>query len=297
MTGSWAIRVPASSANIGPGFDVLGMALSLWALVGVDAGQPLSDRAQPASDGHPATVAYRALGGTGKLWTVSPIPAGRGLGFSGAMRVGGAAAAVIERDGFDGLGDAGAAQEILRCATELERHADNAAASLFGGVVAASGTEVARIDVGFSPDIVVWVPEDQTNSTDRSRSGLPSTVERSDAVFNLGRLAMLIAALGDGDLRRLRSATEDRLHQPTRFESLPGSRRAVEVALSAGADAAWLSGSGPSVATICAQGQREAVSLAWAEMGKTDGFSGHVKELGIDSDGACVVGDGESPDR
>lgn len=297
MTGSWAIRVPASSANIGPGFDVMGMALSLWALVGVNEGQPLSDRAQIVDDHHPATVAYRALGGTGELWAVSPIPAARGLGFSGAMRVGGAAAAVIERDGFDGLGGDGAAQEILACAAELERHADNAAASLYGGVVATSGTEVARVEVGFSTDIVVWVPDETTSSTDRSRAQLASTVDRADAVFNLGKLALLITALETGDLRRLRSATEDRLHQAPRLEALPGSKRAIEVALSAGADAAWLSGSGPSVATICAQGQRPAVAQAWNEMAATHGYTGHVKELGIDTDGACVVGDGESPDR
>lgn len=297
MTGPWAIRVPASSANLGSGFDVVGMALSLWALVGVNVGQPLSDRAQIANEHHPATVAYRALGGSGELWTVSPIPAARGLGFSGAMRVGGAAAAVIERDGFDGLGGDGAAQEILECAASLEQHADNAAASLFGGVVATSGTDVARVEVGFSTDIVVWVPDEATNSTDRSRAQLSSTVDRTDAVFNLGKLALLITALANGDLGRLRSATEDRLHQPQRLDALPGSSRAIEVALSAGADAAWLSGSGPSVATICAQGQRPAVAQAWSEMAATDGFSGHVKELGIDFDGACVVGDGESPDR
>jgi len=123
------IRVPASSANLGPGFDALGMALSLHLELGFwveGDGHPI------AVEGHPAVVAFRAAGGTGPLWVRSPIPMGRGLGFSGAARVAGLVAAHVQRCGprLD-LGDVGPG--LLALATELEGHADNVAASLHGG--------------------------------------------------------------------------------------------------------------------------------------------------------------------
>jgi homoserine kinase len=98
----WAIRVPASSANLGSGFDVLGMALSLHAEIGIG---PPPDGGRAGEPSHPAVVAFRRLGGQGALWIRSPIPVGRGLGFSGAMRVGGGAAAIVQRYGPDALAD------------------------------------------------------------------------------------------------------------------------------------------------------------------------------------------------
>jgi homoserine kinase len=282
---AWAIRVPASSANLGAGFDVLGMALSLHADVGV--GDP-PEGAAVAGEHHPATVAFRSLHGVGSLWVRSPIPMGRGLGFSGAVRVGGAAAALVQRNGRGALDDIEARMAIMRLVTELEGHGDNAAASLYGGVVVAADSIVTRVPLAFDPAVVVWVPNSTTTSTDQSRTRLSESVPRSDAVFNLGRVAMFVAACAAGDAGALRAATEDRLHQSTRLSAVPETAAAMQAGLDAGVWAAWLSGSGPTVAMWCESARAEQVAASLPE-------TGHTKLLRIDHAGAIAV-DVESDD-
>lgn len=275
----WAIRVPGSSANLGAGFDVLGMALTIHADVG--CGSP-PDGAHPAEGRHPAAVAFAELGGTGPVWTRTSIPMGRGLGYSGAVRVGGAAAAVVQRHGADALRDPIRRSEVLDVAARLERHADNAAASLDGGIVAVVDGTVTRVPLGFDPAVVVWVPSGATTSTDRSRATLGDTVSRADAVFNLGRVAMFVAACAAGDAAALRVATDDRLHQPVRLAAAPASAAAMRAALDLGAWAAWLSGSGPTVAALCDPDRVDALAAALPD-------DGHAKVVRIDSIGASVV--------
>jgi homoserine kinase len=279
----WAVRVPASSANLGAGFDVLGMALGLHAFVGVGETPP---GAQAADEHHPATVAFRRLGGDGALWVRSPIPAGRGLGFSGAVRTGGAAAAVVQRVGASALDDAALRAEVLDGAAELEQHADNVAASLYGGVVAVAGAAVARVPLAFDPAIVVWIPDAVTTSTDHSRGRLPDTVSRADAVFNLGRVASFVAACANGDHRALRRATEDRLHQHERLAAVPESAAALDAALAGGAWAAWLSGSGPTVAACCDPSLADELAASLPAGAHT---GAHTKVLRIDHEGATVT--------
>lgn len=274
----WAVRVPASSANLGPGFDVLGMALTLHADFRVGD----HDReGRVVDEHHPASIAFRRLGGTGALWVRSPIPAGRGLGFSGAMRVGGAAAAVVQRHGVDALEGSEQRASIQAVASELEGHADNVGASLHGGVIIAAAETVTRVPLGFDPAIVVWIP-DATTSTDHSRTRLPETVSRTDAVFNVGRVAMLVAACAAGDVSSLREATADRLHQTVRLEQVPQSATAMRIGLEAGAWATWLSGSGPTVAMMCASDRAGEIAGGLPE-------SGHTKVLRIDHQGARVT--------
>lgn len=275
----WAIRVPASSANLGAGFDVLGMALTLHAVVGV--GAPPSG-ARTADPHHPASVAFVRAGGEGSLWVRSPIPMGRGLGYSGAVRVGGAAAAVVQRHGRDALDDGEHADEVLAVAGELEGHLDNAAASLVGGVVVAAGDRVVPVPLAFDPSVVVWVPNADATSTDQSRAALPSTVSRADAVFNLGRVAAFIAACARGDSEVLRLATDDRLHQPHRLALVPESNDALCAALDAGAWASWLSGSGPTIAALCESSRADEIAAALPA-------TGHTKILHIDHEGAIVT--------
>lgn len=275
----WSIRVPSSSANLGAGFDVLGMALTLHAEVGCG---PAPTGAADADEHHPAAVAFRRLGGEGGLWVRSSIPMGRGLGYSGAVRVGGAAAALVQREGRTALDDPAGRAAVLGVATELERHADNAAASLDGGVVIAAADTVTRVPMAFDPAVVVWVPESKTTSTDHSRTHLPDTVERTDAVFNLGRIAMFVAACASGDAQALRAATDDRMHQRARLEDVPNSASAIEAGLEAGAWAAWLSGSGPTVAMFCESRHAHEIAVALPP-------SGHVKQLRIDHEGATVT--------
>lgn len=271
------VRVPASSANLGPGFDTLAIALSLHAEIGVGEAPA---GAQPADEHHPATIAFRLHGGDGSLWVRSPIPSGRGMGFSGAVRVGGLVAAHAQRHGADHAALQAALPELLRLATELEGHADNVAASLYGGIVATAGGHAVRVPMSFDPAMVLWVPSFVT-STDESRTKLPVDVPMVDVVFNLGRVALLVAALAAGEVDVLRIATQDRLHQGIRLAAAEPSRAALDAALAAGAWASWLSGSGPTVAAMCAVDEAEALAAALPA-------EGHTKILRIDHAGAVI---------
>jgi homoserine kinase len=271
------VRVPASSANLGPGFDTLGLALSLHAEVGVgDA----PDGAHAADEHHPATIAFRRHGGEGPLWTRSPIPVGRGMGFSGAVRVAGLVAAHAQRHGDDPAALHRALPELLGRAAELEGHADNVAASLYGGVVATAGGQAVRVPLSFDPAMVMWVPSFVT-STDESRTRLPAEVPMADVVFNIGHTALLVAALAAGEVGVLREATRDRLHQDVRLATAEPSRLALQAALDAGAWASWLSGSGPTVAAMCAVDEAEDLAAALPA-------DGHTKILRIDHAGATI---------
>jgi homoserine kinase len=281
-------RVPASTANLGPGFDALGMALALHAEIRVgesSAGNEepaVPDRARLAGETHPATIAFRRGGGRGPLWVRSPIPAGRGLGFSGAMRVGGLIAAWAQRAG-DGApaGLSEARRGLLELAIELEGHADNVAASLLGGVVATAGGYAVAVPVAVEPAVVAWVPS-FTVSTEKSRAALPDKVSFDDAVFNVGRTALLVAALASGDVAALKAATSDRLHQDVRFAATTRSRDALATGLEAGAWCGWLSGSGPTVALLCAPDDAAALAAALPA-------EGQAKVMAVDHAGATLA--------
>ena len=274
------VRVPASSANLGPGFDALGMALTMY----LDAGVVATDNDIPADgrlvdDHHPTHIAFRFNGGAGQLWVRSNIPMGRGLGFSGAARVAGVVAAQIQREGHEAL--PGARRHMLHVATELEGHPDNVAASLVGGVTASAGGDVVRLPMSLDPAVVVWVPETQT-STDKSRTSIPAQIPLADVVFNIGHTALLMGALAAGDVAVLRRATQDRLHQDRRLSAAPSSKAALDAALATDAWCAWLSGSGPTVAVLCDRAQSSAVAARLPA-------DGRVHELSIDSHGARVL--------
>lgn len=283
-----SIRVPASTANLGPGFDALGMALTLYAEIGLLDGRGATGDPPPtarvADDHHPATLAFEAAGGTGTLWVSSPIPAGRGLGFSGAVRVGGAALAVARDVAFDPRAFERQRARALPFAAAAEGHADNAAASLFGGIVAVAGSTTARVPTSLRPDVVVWIPA-ATTSTAASRGSLTHDVSFDDAVFNVGRVAVLVAALASSDIGALAAATADRLHQPARFADATESRAALAAGLAAGAWCGWLSGSGPTVALLCEPGGGDGLAAAVMSAGPSDA---HTKVLAIDHDGAVL---------
>jgi homoserine kinase len=262
------VRVPASSANIGPAFDALGLALSMYLEVSPNGG--------PAPETHPAVRAFRHGGGSGPLSVHAEFPGGRGLGFSGAARVAGLLAAARQQ----GTSAAAAREFALREGTSLEGHADNVAASLFGGVVATSGGRATRVPLGVDGVVVVWVPDRET-PTRAARRALPEHVTFDDAVFNIGRTALLVAALASGDTDSLRVATEDRLHQDARLGRVPETRTALSAALRAGAWAAWLSGSGPSTAALVERGRADAVAGALPR-------SGRATVVEIDETGAVI---------
>ena len=268
------VSVPASSANLGPGFDSLGVALGLRAEIGiVDGGVP--DRAELAKGAHPARVAFHECGGKGDVWVRSPIPSGRGLGFSGAVRVG-AIALALRQQGDDRCLE-GSRSSVFERAAQLEGHGDNVAASTYGGFVVVADRTVATVPTALEPTIVVWVPGQRT-STDESRSSLPSSVSRDDAVFNLARTGLLVAALSSARVDLLREATRDRLHQDVRLAKVPRSAQALEAFLEAGAWCSWLSGSGPTVAAMFATDFVDSLSDRLPE--------GRVLALSVDRVGA-----------
>lgn len=271
------VRAPASSANLGAGFDVFGMAVDLFADVGTGSAPK---GAQPLDAHHPGRVAFDRLGGEGPVWLRCNIPMARGLGFSGAVRVGAAALAVVQSD--RSIADETAA--ILEVATELEGHGDNVAASLLGGVVASVGRRAVPFVVGptlGSAAFVAWVP-DVTTSTDRSRRSLSASVDRTAAVHNLGRVAQFTLAFAHDDPDLLHGATEDRLHQTERLPLVPGAAGAIAAGVDAGAWCGWLSGSGPTVALLA---DRAVVDRVVASLPA----GGHAKVLSIDRHGARVV--------
>lgn len=276
------VRVPGSSANLGPGFDTLGMAVALHAEVGVIAeGVAAPDRAQLVDDHHPASIAFRRAGGQGELWVRTSLPAGRGLGFSGAVRVAGIVSAHVQRHGPDPAALAARRQEVLGLAAELEGHADNAAASLLGGVIATAGGHAVRIPMAVDAALVVWVPS-FTTRTEQSRTRLAATVPFADAVFNVGHAALLVAALAAGDGTALKVAVADRLHQDARLASAAPSRVALDTALEHGALCAWLSGSGPTIAALCDPADAERIAAALPA-------DGRARVLQIDHAGATVI--------
>jgi homoserine kinase len=266
----WVVSVPASSANLGPAFDALAVALDVH--LEVTAGG-----ARPAGETHPAVRAFREAGGVGPISVRVRFPGGRGLGFSGAARVGGFAAAYAQQ----GRPVDPARAEILHAAGELEGHFDNVGASLFGGIVAVAGGRAVRVPVPRDLTVVVWIPDRET-STPSARRLLPDQVSFEDASFNVGRTALLVAALAAGDDAALRIATEDRLHQDRRLARVGETRRAMEAALEAGALAAWLSGSGPTAAAFSEPARAAAVAAALPP-------GGRAEVLGIAHQGVTVT--------
>lgn len=268
MPSGFLVRVPASSANLGSAFDAVALAVARYLEV--------SDAGEHAPETHPAVRAFRAAGGEGPLSVRAGFPGGRGLGYSGAARVAGLLAAHTQR----GRGAWEARADVLRDATRLEGHADNVAASLYGGIVAVAGGRVVRIPLGRDPAVVVWVPDRET-ATSSARRLLPEQVAFGDAVFNIGRAALLVAALASGETDALRAATEDRLHQDRRLARAPDTRAAIDAMLSAGAWAAWLSGSGPSAAALADPERAAKVAAALPETGR-------AFVVALDEDGATV---------
>lgn len=265
------MRAPGSSANLGPGFDVLGIAMSRYAWA---SDQPQGDHCGPD---HIARIAYDQAGGEDELWFEFDLEPGRGLGFSAAARAAGAVLAKVQQ----GHSIEEARQLAYPVVADIEGHGDNAAPSVFGGMHVIAGDWQHRIAAPIPGQLLCWVPELET-ATDDSRLELPAEISRADAVFNLGRIALLVAAIYEGDLSLLRQATQDRLHQPHRLNRCPVANRAIEAALEHGAAGAWLSGSGPAVAIITDSALAGQVADGLPSEGK-------VLHLDVDLVGAIVV--------
>ena len=259
------VRVPATSANLGPGFDTLGIALARYDELEVQALEPgrleieiegIGAESVPRDERHLVVRALRhALDRFGveqpglRLRAVNAIPHGRGMGSSAAAIVGGIMAAkglVADRLEVPG-------ETLLELANELEGHPDNVAPCLFGGLTiawvdAAGRARSKQLAVHRGVSLVVFVPA-ETLSTEVARSLQPEQVPHADAVFNLSRSSLLVAALVQTpDV--LFDATEDRIHQDYRASAMPKTKALVDE-LRANGLAAVVSGAGPSVLVLC----------------------------------------------
>jgi homoserine kinase len=236
------VRVPASSANLGPGFDAFAAALALHVeLEVVESGHfGVETKLDIARDRRNLCVRGFARLHPPDDFTFrirSQVPLSGGLGSSAAAYVAGlsAAAHLFELD-----------EDLLAHATELEGHPDNAAAALLGGFVIATGGDVARFTAPDGLEAVLVVPRSAVR-TSVARRALPATVPLADASANVARGAMLTLGLARGDLSLVGRGLQDRLHQPYRAHLFPDSMRLLEHAEELGAIGASVSGAGPSV--------------------------------------------------
>ena len=214
------------------------------------------------------------------------IPYSRGIGSSSAAIVSGLVA------GSAISGADLAKDELIRLAADIEGHPDNVAPAIYGGctVGVRHGTEEWIVDQVIVPEglnAVIFIPETLTN-TQESRSVLPDEVSRTDAVFNIGRSALLVNALSSGRLELLKYATDDRIHQPHRalvFKAMP---HLIEAALKGGAHGAFLSGSGPSVLAL-STGREVTIGYEMSEAARVFGVDGQVTIVTVSREGASVV--------
>lgn len=250
--------VPASTANLGPGFDSLGMALPLYGGVAMRPAERTVIRLYGGElSGIPTDktnlvyeVAQSVFRKAGvelpelEIGIESEIPLTRGLGSSAAAIVG----ALVAANGL--IGEPLSVDDLFQMATALERHPDNVGAALFGGFVAAAWdgerAEAVRIEPPADLEVLVAVPEFEL-ATKKARGVLPQQVSMHDAVFNVSHSSLMTAALAAGKLEVLRHAMRDKLHQPYRASMVPGMDTILRDAPDHGALGAVLSGAGPTL--------------------------------------------------
>ena len=255
-----SVRAPATTANLGPGFDCLGLALDIWNETSFEIGHSdLSISGEGENElvldlnnllyrgfAKPFEIIGRDVPAV-SIKAKNEIPVGRGLGSSAAAIVSG----LIAGDKATGIGLSQA--EILRLAAEMEGHADNVGAALLGGlqIVVSSNQEwvTSQVPIPKKISLIIFIP-DKLVLTSEARSSLPEAVTLDDAKFNIGRASLFVNSMAQGDIDHLGIATQDRLHQDYRAALLPGINSVMKGALSAGADCVFISGSGPSVIAI-----------------------------------------------
>lgn len=294
------VKVPATTANLGPGFDVLGMALNLYNNVALEKLEnscciievkgegegklPLdsSNLAAQAVVTLFKRAGYQDVGF--RLCLDNQIPLQSGLGSSAAAIIGGLAAANAL------VGDPFSKRDILQMAVEIEGHPDNVAAALLGGVVIVAKEEGSYIYSRFIPKkglkITAVIP-DFSVSTKVARSVLPEHVPLEDAVYNLGHLALLVTALKEGDWDLLKKSLGDRLHQLYRCQLVPGLPEIFKAAAEAGAYGAVLSGAGPTVVAFSSSDCDAGSAIN--EVFHSHGIKARVLQLEPESSGSYII--------
>ncbi len=292
------IQIPATSANLGAGFDALGLALSYYNYVNIeeadgifiesldgtsvpnDASNLVYDSARILYD-----ICGRPLHGL-KIQQINNIPMARGLGSSSACIIAGLVGA------NQLLGEPMGLDDLVNLSAQIEGHPDNTAPALLGGIVTAvfDGKCVhwVKQEVYTTLKFVVVIPNFELK-TEKARACLPQEISHKDAVYNLSRAALFSASLLTGKYENLRTAVHDRLHQPYRMELIPHGRDVFDTAYSLGAYAAYLSGAGPALmAIVDADNEYFEGKMRFAldRMGLSDW---DVHELHIDNIGTRII--------
>ena len=295
------VMVPATTANLGPGYDCLGLALNMYNTLEMTPAGTWQLSIHGEGENHlprdPSNLAWQAMVRlwletgtpvpTVKISMTNRIPLSRGLGSSAAAIAAGLVAA------NQWAGNSLSRDEILQLAVQLEGHPDNVAPALLGGltvsVMDGSKAVALNLDLPGELELVACIP-DFALATNAARRALPTTVSHGDAVFNLSRTALLLAALtqGRGDLLPL--ACGDRLHQPYRRDLVPGFDDVIAAALDAGASCCMLSGAGPTMLAIGTAGRDKGIGQAMTMAFAQAGVRAHYKILQPDLTGARIVG-------
>lgn len=293
------VIVPATSANVGAGFDALGLALSMHNTVTFEECEGLDIQ---SSDGSliptgTSNLVYRSARAVfdqlGKplpglrIRQENPIPMARGLGSSSACIVAG----ILGANAL--LGNPLTQRQMLTLATSIEGHPDNVAPAMLGGFVTSVYDEgqvyTVKKDINEDLAFAAFIPNFKL-MTEKARAALPQNVARTDAVYNLSRAALATAAFCDGDYELLKVATKDALHQKYRMPLIPGGEQVIELAWDLGAYAVYLSGAGPTIMAVVHRENSdffEKAETLLTQQPETMAFS--LRRMVADNGGAVVI--------
>jgi len=291
------VKVPATSANLGPGFDCMGMALDIWNSINVELGAGIVQVIGEGADRLPSdrkNLVHRCFSlpfeESGQrvpevaITSRNEVPMARGLGSSSAATVGGLLA------GNEMAGRPISDEHLLDLAAKVEGHPDNVGPALLGGcqIVAWDKGSLVTSRVLLPKDLkaVLFIP-DMSMPTQEARDLLASNVPREAAVYNIGRVALLVNALATDDMSTLAIATEDMLHQADRQIIFPAMKNIIRSALDAGALGAFLSGAGPTILALT-KSREMTIGYEMADAAEKSGVNGTVKVTNPSKIGAHV---------
>lgn len=292
------IQIPATSANLGAGFDALGLALSYYNFVNIEESDHIDIKSLDGLDvpcdetnliyqsaKNLYNICGKKLSGL-KLEQINNIPMTRGLGSSSACIVGG----LVGANSL--LGNPLSTDDLVDLAAQIEGHPDNTAPALLGGIVTAvfDGRKVhwVKQEVFTTLKFVAIIPDFELK-TEKARACLPKEVSHKDAVFNLSRAALFSASLLTGKFENLRTAVDDRLHQPFRLPLIPGAEDVFDICYTLGAHAVYISGAGPTIMAVVDHSNEYFAGKLRFTL-DTHGFEKWaVKELTIDNDGTKII--------
>lgn len=296
------IKIPATSANIGSGFDSLGLAVTMYNQVNIDEYdgvciKSLDGVAVPLDQNNLVykTVKYlydlcgKPLKGL-CIEQVNNIPMARGLGSSSACIVGGLIGA------NELLGRPFNNDRLLNCAATLEGHPDNVAPALLGGLVTAvlEGGKVWYVKQEIKPDLCfATIIPDFELKTSLARAALPKEIPHKDAVYNLSRAALMSVSLYSGNYQNIRAAADDRLHQPYRLRLIKGAEQVLDHCYAIGAYGAYISGAGSTLMAIVDRSRTDFEEKLRSRLDAMGLESWKLQMLSIDNRGAVILDDHE----